>query len=162
MLNRSHSAFSPRLNRILLQSAFIVSCSVVGLGIGVVPQLDLASKTGLSFETHALAEALSPEEISNYAKAVLAIERVRQPALSQIRQLINSSNMPGVACNQSDSVSRLPNNARQIFVGYCQQSKNIVESNGLSPGRFNEITVLLRSNPNLQQKVRTELMRLQK
>lgn len=162
MLNRLHSAFNPRLSQMLLQSTFLVSCSLMGLAGGIVPQLDLSAKTVLSFESRAFAESLSPEEVTNYAKAVLAIERLRQPALSQIRQIVNSSNMPGIACNQSDSANRLPNDARRIFVGYCQQSKNIVENYGLSPSRFNEITVLLRSNPSLQQKVRTELMRLQK
>jgi hypothetical protein len=47
-------------------------------------------------------------------------------------------------------------------VDYCEQSKEIVENNGMSIRRFNEITVNSRSNSELMRRIRNELLRLKK
>ncbi len=160
MSNTLHPAV--RLSQTLLKPTFIATFALLGILGGVIPNLSPSATGLLSFDSRAVAQSFSSEEITNYSRAVLAIERLRQPAFSEIKRMMSSSSMPAVICNQSDSASRLPDQARKIFVDYCQQSKNIVETNGLTSSRFNEITTLLRSNPELHQKVRTELIRLQK
>jgi hypothetical protein len=151
------------LSQMLIKPVFIATFALLGILGGVVPQLTPTSSAHrLSFDTRAVAQAFSADEIASYAKAALAIERLRQPAFSEIKQMLGANTMPVVLCNQSDSANRLPTDARRIFIEYCQEAKNIVETNGLSSGRFNEIRTMLRSNPDLQQKVKAELVRLQR
>jgi hypothetical protein len=56
----------------------------------------------------------------------------------------------------------LPPKVQNIAVTYCEDSKKIVEKNGLSIDRFNKITVELQNNNNLKREVYNTLIRLQK
>jgi len=49
-----------------------------------------------------------------------------------------------------------------IAVEYCNKSKKIVESNGLTIDKFNAITMTVQSDPNLEKRVQAELLELQK
>jgi hypothetical protein len=106
-------------------------------------------------------ESISAEEVENYAKTVLAIEPSRQSAYTEIQQLINDEQFPDVTCTQSDTIATLPSNIRDIAVNYCNQSKQISESQGLTLSQFNTITASAQADPELQKRIQNELVRLQ-
>jgi hypothetical protein len=106
-------------------------------------------------------DSISAEEVENYAKTVLAIEPSRQSAYNEIQQLINDEQFPDVTCTQSDTIATLPSNIRDIAVNYCNQSKQISESQGLTLSQFNTITASAQADPELQKRIQNELVRLQ-
>lgn len=118
------------------------------------------SSTLLSLPRGAIAQAtVSDFEVTNYAKSILDIEPKRQEAYEEIKRIIGS--VPPIDCYNSNSLNALNPQIRGIAQNYCQQSETIVTSNGLSNERFNEITRLQQSNPQLQQRIRTEILRIQ-
>lgn len=113
------------------------------------------------------AQAFSDQEITKYAKAVLEIEPVRKGALDRFKKFVESTNsvqLSEIACHKvaGEGLPWLTKEPRQIVVDYCEQSKEIVENNGMSIRRFNEITVNSRSNSELMRRIRNELLRLKK
>jgi hypothetical protein len=108
------------------------------------------------------AKSITSEEVENYARTVLAIEPSRQTAYSEIQKLTNEENVPDVTCTEVSSVAALPTNIQDIAVNYCNQSKKIGESNGLTISQFNAITVSAQSDSELQKRIQNELVRLQR
>lgn len=106
--------------------------------------------------------SLTAEEIESYAKAILAIEQSRQVASKEIQQMTNSNTVPDITCTKAESIAALPKNIQGIAVNYCKQSKKYIdETQGLTMAQFNAITVTAQSNPELQQRLQSELVRLQ-
>lgn len=107
-------------------------------------------------------KSITSEEVKNYARAVLAIEPSRQAAYSEIQKLTNEEKVPDVTCTEVSSVAALPTSIQDIAVNYCNQSKKIGESNGLTMSQFNAITVSAQSDSELQKRIQNELVRLQR
>jgi len=106
--------------------------------------------------------SVSAEEVKNYAKAVVAIESTRQTAYTEIQKITNDENIPDVTCTKADTIASLSKDIQDIAVNYCNQSKKIGESHGLTIPQFNAITATAQSNPDLQRRIQNELIRLQK
>jgi Domain of unknown function (DUF4168) len=104
--------------------------------------------------------AVTTEEIRNYAKAVIAIEPKRKAAYEEIRKNLNDDKVPEIVCTRADTIASLAKNVQDIAVNYCNQSKKMGESHGLTIQRFNEITVSAQSNKDLQRRIYNELVRL--
>lgn len=154
----------PYFNRILSKSLLVGTLSIVGLLSGLAPGLSGTSHTSrtLVFSTSASAQSIvSPEEVQNYARAVLAIEQIRQSAYGEIKKVIG--NVPEIVCHNPASIRALPRGVQGIARAYCQQSSTIV-GNYFPKGnsRFNEITSLMQNNPSLRQRIQSELIRQQK
>jgi Domain of unknown function (DUF4168) len=162
MPNCLYLASRTGISHLLVKSLIVGLCSTFSIVSGAAPRLTSSGAT-VSFDTFAYAQNFTSEEVTSYAKAVLAIEGVRQTALDEIKRNRDrdTGEMPSIACNQPSGLDRLPRGARRIFVEYCQQSKSIVEKHGLSASRFNEITINERTNPDLQRRIRSEIIRLQ-
>lgn len=143
----------------LLRSLVVGAFATVGLS-GLALDLSGRSST-LVFSSAAYAQDFSNAEVTKYAQAVLVIERVRQTAFNQIKNVIGSGDVPPIVCHKPQSLDALPDNARNIAVTYCSRSKEIVESNGLTIGRFNTITTNLQSDSNLKKRIQDELIRIQ-
>lgn len=144
------------LSRVLV----VGTLTAVGLLSGFAPDLSGRSPI-LVFSSAAYAQDVSNEEVTNYARAVLKMEPVRQEAYDEIKKIIGSSNVPAIVCHKPESLSALPANAQGIAKNYCDRSKEIVESNGLSITRFNAITVNLQNDSNLKNRIHDELIRVQ-
>ncbi|MEW6493129.1 MAG: DUF4168 domain-containing protein, partial [Cyanobacteriota bacterium] len=90
--------------------------------------------------------------------------RLRQAAYQEIKNILNSKDVPEIVCNNTASINALPPQARGIAQNYCNQSSAIVAN--YFPKRknsqFNEITTLMQSNQALRQQIQEELLRLQK
>jgi hypothetical protein len=87
------------------------------------------------------------------------MEPGRQAAYNEIKRIVGSP--PNIACSQPNSLRSLPGNAQAIAINYCKQSQKIVESNGLSIGLFNQITVEAQKNSEVATQIKNEMIRLQ-
>lgn len=109
-----------------------------------------------------MVTSASPEDIESYARAILAIEQIRQAASEEIQKMTNNETIPDVTCTKSDSLAALSKNIQGIAVNYCERAKKFIdETEGLTMDKFNAITSSAQSNPELQQRIQTELVRLQ-
>jgi hypothetical protein len=115
-----------------------------------------------SSTAHAQSPQLSNTDIDNYSRVLLRMEPERQQAFDQIKKIIGDREIPKIVCNEPDSFKSLPSEARDIAVNYCNRSQQIVESNGLSIDKFNDITLQLQNNEDLKRQIYNNLIRLQK
>lgn len=152
MLSRS------RMSKPLAASLIVGTFATVGVLSGVAPDLSRPSK--LVSNSAAYAQAVSNPELTNYARAVLVMEPIRQTAFNEIKKIIRGD-IPPIVCHKRQSLNALPRNARKIAVNYCNRSKQIVESNGLTINRFNAITVNLQNDSSLKRRIHNELIRIQ-
>lgn len=106
--------------------------------------------------------SVSAEEVKNYAKAVLAIESSRKSAYTEIQKITNEQKVPDITCTKADTIAPLAKSIQDIAVNYCNQSKKIGESHGLTMNQFNAITISSQTNPDLKRRIHNELVRLQK
>ncbi len=112
---------------------------------------------------------ITPTEITQYAQAVLAMDRYRNEAYTEIKNLLLTVNMDfsqiDASCSSSQNISNVPRSVRrqvrEILVAYCNQAKEIVEASGLTPRRFNDITETHNTDPVLYERIQQELIRLQ-
>ena len=160
MTNFCRPFFQTRLNRMLLQLLVGGACTAVGLS-GFAIDLSGRSYTFI-FSAVAYAQDVGDEEVKSYAQAVLRAEPVRQTALDEIKKMVDSEKTPAIVCHNPESLEALPGNAQKIAVDFCNQYKDIVESYGLTITRFNEITVNLQNSPDLENRIKDELIRIQK
>lgn len=152
------------LTRMFFQSLLIGSFTAIGLLWGLIPELSQDSLT-LVFSSSVYAQSpnISAQDVRNYAEAVLKIERLRSAAYQEIKTILNSKDVPEIACNNPATINSLPAQAREIAQNYCNQSSAIV-ANYFPKGknaRFNEITTLMQSNQSLRTRIQEELIRIQ-
>lgn len=158
--------FSPLTSKWLSRSLLAAILSTMSCFAGLTPSISLKSAAILDFKSAASAQqsapSLSAAEITNYARSLLDIEPLRQESYNQIKQrLTGRQQMPAIICSDPNSVNNLPREIRQSAIDYCQKSIQIVETNGLTISRFNEITNLLTENTRILEQITTELLRLQ-
>jgi len=147
-----------KFNRLLAQCLTVGSLTGLSLLLGWVPRIS-TSNLAIAFDSAAVAQSAGNAEITNYAKAVLAMEPLRQSAYNEIKKLVNQ--VPNIICSQPSSFSSLPGNARKIAADYCQESKAIVEANNLTIEQFNRITRNQQQDTQLRERIQAELIRLQ-
>ncbi|MEA5580718.1 DUF4168 domain-containing protein [Nodularia harveyana UHCC-0300] len=149
----SNLLFQPSLQNLFPRSLFF----------GFLTTASLVT-TSLAFgsQVHAQTPAVNNTDITSYAQAVLAMETPRQQAFDQIKKIIGGGEIPKIICHDSNSINGLPRRVQNIAVNYCEDSKKIVEQNGLTIDRFNKITVDLQNDNNLKRQVYNTLIRLQK
>lgn len=140
---------SDRLSRLLVVG---IMTSLLGILAGIVPDLT-AQQPDLFFSNAARADEFSDSDLRNYAAALMQIEPLRQSTLSQVSRANNGS-LPNLVCNQPNTMETLTSEAKSLFINYCNQSESIAASRGLDSKRFNQITQAVRSNPQLQNRVR--------
>lgn len=138
-----------RLSRPLLLG---ILTSISGILIGVVPDFT-ASQPSLLFSSAARADEFSDADLRNYATALMEIEPIRQSALAQVRASAGGT-LPNLICNQPNTMEGLNTDAKSLFINYCNRCETIASSRGLSIERFNQITQSVRSNSQLQNRVR--------
>lgn len=141
-----------RLHQILSQPLILATITTVSLISGT-----------FSFNSPAIAQTfnVNDTELTNYVKAVLEMEPVRQQAFEEIKKIIGSKDIPQVICNDPTSVNALPGKAKDIAVNYCNQSQQIVKK-FITVERFNEITLEKQKNTTLQKQLYKASLNLQK
>ncbi|MCT7969888.1 DUF4168 domain-containing protein [Laspinema sp. D1] len=146
------------VQRIRVKLLCISALSALGILTGSVPHLSLDSANWIGMYS-ASAQSITPEEMDNYARSILAIEQQRSQAYQEVETILNY--VPAIDCRNTDSVNQLDREVKAIVVNYCEGSKTLVTSNGLTIQRFNEITELVKTNPQSEQQLREALSRLQ-
>ncbi len=101
------------------------------------------------------------EEVTNYAQTVLKIEDQRKIAYEEIEAIIDDQ-PPEIACDQPESIKQLPNNAQQIAVQFCNQSKAIAQDSGLSSNQFNAITKNAQNDATLKTRIQNAMILIRK
>ena len=141
-----------RLHQILSQPLILATITTVSLISGT-----------FSSNSPAIAQTfnVNDTELTNYVKAVLEMEPVRQQAFEEIKKIIGSKDIPQVICNDPTSVNALPGKAKDIAVNYCNQSQQIVKK-FITVERFNEITLEKQKNTTLQKQLYKASLNLQK
>ncbi|MDH6059621.1 DUF4168 domain-containing protein [Chrysosporum bergii ANA360D] len=147
---------SSRLHRFPRQ----VFCGILATASLVTSSMFLDSQTNA--QTPIINNQVNNTDIISYAQAVLAMETPRQQAFDEIKKLIGGGEIPKIICSDANSINSLPRQVKDIAITYCENSKKIVEDNGLTIDRFNTITIELQNNNNLKRQVYNTLIRLQK
>ena len=154
--------FIPCPNPILPRSLFVGSITTISLLFGIVPEL---SGHFLAFSSLAYAQEVRNEEVTNYARAVLAMEPIRQQTRDKLKQIVGATNVPRFFACSPEKVNGLSDTARDTIDNYCTAAQNIVSSNNLTIKQFNDITNAISGNPPadpvLKQRVQEELIRIQ-
>lgn len=148
------------MKRFLSSSLIVGAVSVTALLLGVVPDLQ-RDTLSQSFSSAAYAQAIPDAQVRSYAQTLLDIERLRQTANQQIQDVLGpQAQIPGDTCNALN-IRSVQREIRQIVVDFCTQSSQAAGQNQLSTGDFNEITEALSSNPDLTNRIRQEMIRIQ-
>ncbi|MGB0561958.1 MAG: DUF4168 domain-containing protein [Spirulinaceae cyanobacterium] len=151
----------PRLSIFLPKRNFLswVRPSCLGLFLGtslcvagVAPNLLTQPSHWLDQVAHA-QNPPSASEIENYAKAVLQMEPHRRNAEREIRRVGGD---PNIVC--ADVFSGLPGS--QVAARYCDRASRIIEANGLSHRRFNQITEIAGANSEIKRQIRAQMTQL--
>ena len=101
----------------------------------------------------------SDEEVTNYAQTVLKIEDQRQRAYKDIEAIMDTQ-PPEIACDQPESIKQLPNDAQEIAVEFCNQSKKIAADSGLSSDDFNAITENAQKDATFKKRIQNAMIRI--
>lgn len=131
---------------------------VAGLAIASVmvglPPLPLPFVSGANGSM--VVRAQSPQEVVQYARAAYEIEQMRRRKYAEVKKMLGGA-MPGDVCQRAN----VPGGVRSICDSFVKESNDIVRRHGLTPAQFNDITLKKRRDPNLQQQIQAELLRLQ-
>lgn len=125
----------------------------------------------IALQSPVAAQTVTNEEITNYAEAVLIMDADRQAAYQQISDImVTAEPQLNVAdytltCPNAQTLSDVPNTVRSkvraILIDYCNNASTIVQDSGLTVRRFNAITEAHRSDAELSQRIRDEIIMLQ-
>ncbi|TAF58815.1 MAG: DUF4168 domain-containing protein [Oscillatoriales cyanobacterium] len=107
-----------------------------------------------------LRQSLFAGIISAAALASGWAEPRREEAMKEIKGMAGGS-VPRIVCNETQGINSLSGGMRGVAVNYCQQAKKIIETNGLTVSRFNQLTLLQQRDPAVKQRIQAELLRLQ-
>ena len=158
-MNTSLNTSKFKFNQILRQSLLASIISAAALASGWVPGLYANSSIPV-FGAAAQAQEINSQEITSYARAVLAMEPKRDKAYREIKSMAGGT-VPRVLCNEAQGINSLSRDIRGVAVSYCDEAKKIIESYKLTVGRFNQITLLQQANPAVKAQIQAELLRLQ-
>jgi hypothetical protein len=125
--------------------------ATIAPGLSAQAAVDLKT-TEVSGSNQIALFQVSDEDLRKYAAALLEIEPLRVEALTAIKSKV-SGDLPNLMCNQPDSMSSLPSDARKIFVRYCANANEIANRKGLSLAAFNRITSQVSSSPQLRKRL---------
>lgn len=157
MLNSILSSL--KLNKIYVRVIGSSVLATASLLINFVPGVSLQSLS-IYWESQALAQEFTPEEITNYAKAGSQVEHLRREAYKEIKTLMNEP--PGnIVCNQSETRQNLKPEVQAVTDRFCNQILQIPAQNNLSNSRYNELTSYYEQQNDFYQQVQNALLKLQ-
>ncbi|WP_008319299.1 DUF4168 domain-containing protein [Leptolyngbya sp. PCC 6406] len=141
---------------------------IMGWGSEIAPQIGGQQLPELGITIAQAQTTVTNQEVTQYAQAVLQMDGYRNEAYTEIKNLLLEVNVELSAVTLGCSESNLPGVTRRvrrqvenIMITYCNRARDIVDQNGLTAQRFNEITAAHRENEALAERIRQELSRLQ-
>jgi hypothetical protein len=160
-------SFSASTYRWLCQSALVSLLAATHWASGATWRW---SPIGLSWQVPAAyAQTFTNEEIKVYAESVLEMDDSRVQAYSEVSDVLTSAGYDvteyDLTCSNAQSLSDVPRAVRRrvrtILVNYCNEARQIVEENGLTVQRFNALTQAHQEDPELTQRIQSEIVTLQ-
>lgn len=138
-------------NQVISRSLLVTFLALSGVLCGLAPNLSSPSPN-LILSSAALAQPISDEEVRRYTQAAYTIEIRRLAVVEGIVR--RNLPVPDTTCAAGGNV---PPELRD----FCEFSRQTIEANQLSVGRFQQIRSAVQSDPTLKQRVDAELRRLQ-
>jgi len=132
--------------------------AAVGLVSGVAPGWQDGQ---LALSSSAMAQnrkTVTAENVANFVRAAMAMEPKRKQAVQEIQSAMGA--VPAIRCDNRDSFNELAPAVRGVAINYCNESKRIVESSGLSVERFNEILMAQKADQALRDRIQGEICRV--
>ncbi|MBE9229546.1 DUF4168 domain-containing protein [Phormidium sp. LEGE 05292] len=139
------------INQVISRSLLVTFLTSISLLCGLAPNLSFRSPH-LILSSSAFAQAISDDDLRRFAQAAYAIERKRQAVVEGIVR----RNLP-----VPDTTCAAGGNIPPELKDFCEFSRQTIEANQLTVGRFQQIRSAVQSDPTLKQKVDAELRRLQ-
>lgn len=103
-------------------------------------------------------KTVTAEHVANFVRAAMAMEPKRKQAVEEIQSAMGA--VPAIRCDNRESFNELDPAVRSVAINYCNESKRIVESSGLSVERFNEILMAQKSDQALRDRIQSEICRV--
>lgn len=158
-IHLSSSVRLPRFNWIGLLASVGMAGGILG---GWVPSPELTPVSVTVSSSVAFAQGapapVSAEDVSNFVRSALAMEPIRKQAVQEIQAVM--SQVPAIRCDSQDSFQALDPRVRGVAIKYCNASKRIVETNGLTVARFNEILMTQRNDAKLRERIKAQTCRI--
>lgn len=132
----------------------LAGCGLSGLASTNAPST-LEATTQHFFGTPAYAQ--TPEQVVQYARTAYEIEQIRRRNYAKAKRLLGG-NVPEDVCSQRT----IPSAVKGICEDFSRQAAEVTKRSGLTSTQFNDITRRKDRDPELRQKIRQELLRLQK
>lgn len=151
MIKANSPIFLSLRNQVISRSLLVTFLASIGVLCGLVPNLSFRSPH-LILSSSAFAQSISDDEVRRFAQAAYTIERKRQAVV----QGIVSRNLP-----VPDTNCAAGGNIPPELKDFCEFSRQTIEANQLTVGRFQQIRNTMQSDPTLKQKIDAELRRLQ-
>ncbi|MFB2893135.1 DUF4168 domain-containing protein [Aerosakkonemataceae cyanobacterium BLCC-F50] len=151
MIKANSPIFLSLLNQVISRSLLVTFLASIGVLCGLAPNLSFRSPH-LILSSSALAQSISDDEVRRFAQAAYAIEIKRQ---ALVQRIVNSgSSVPDTNCAASGSTSA-------ELKDFCEFSRQTIEANQLTVGRFQQIRNAMQSDPTLKERIDAVLRRLQ-
>jgi hypothetical protein len=129
MINRSLDSdfVHPRLPR--LQPLIVGTLSILGITVGLLSaQVSHAQQ--------------SPADLEQYTSIAMQIERQRMQDYAEVKKLMGGS-VPENVCQKGD----IPQKVREVCDRFDKNSRDIIQANGMTVPKFNEITRYCQQTP---------------
>jgi Domain of unknown function (DUF4168) len=155
----------PKLNQLwvrLISSSILAS---LGVFSGLTPEMSINpsnvnSPIIVTLANKAYGQQFTPAETESYAKAGYEVELLRRKVYQEIKNLIKEP-PPNILCDQQSTIDILKPEIKNIANRYCTQSRQIVQRQGLSVNRFNELKTYYDRQDTFYQQVQAVLLKLQ-
>lgn len=138
-------------NQVISRSLLVTFLALISVLCGLAPNLSSRSPH-LILSSSALAQSISDEEVRRYVRAAYVIERKRQAVVEEMVR--RNLSVPKDTCAAGGNIP-------PELKDFCEFSRQTIEANQLTVGRFQQIKDAIPSDPTLKQKVDAELRRLQ-
>ncbi len=118
---------------------------------GFTPSL-LGQPSKLFFGTVVYAQEFKDQELRNYVKAAIDLDQLRLDTRQKIENINREDGVPpNIVCNEPDSLEGLTEHIRNLVLTFCNDSRTIIEREGLDVSRFNAIRKKYETDPEFKE-----------
>ncbi|MEO1682597.1 MAG: DUF4168 domain-containing protein [Cyanobacteria bacterium J06631_12] len=144
----------------------------LALALGALAGAQLWFWLGSAHLPTAYAQAITDDDVANYARAVFEMEAERVNAYELASDILTSADSElniletPLSCQQA-RLSDMPDisradriDLRAVLVTFCNEAQTIAEANDLTPKRFNAITAAHREDEALAGRIQEAIQAL--
>lgn len=149
-----------------------LAISLGALTLTVFNNSPFRQKLSQSLVPAAHAQALTDDDVANYARAVVDIEEIRLNAYEAASDLLTAAGSETdiletpLSCNAA-RLNNMPDIPRvdrvdllTVLVEFCNSAAQLADDNGLTQKRFNSITAAHQEDADLAERIQAEISAL--